>query len=316
VDFAAYQKITSNQILPVQISDASGFQTTNINIGKSQNQGVEMMINVVPVRSNNLEWNVNFNASYNISKVLSLLTSKDGDNITVGSNTFQSSGSGINQQVVGSELNQITGFAYRRDAAGNIMFDAGGLPLPTTAFVNYGSALPRWIGGLTNSFTYKGVSLSFLIDFKLGGKLFSGTNFNAYREGLHKATLEGREGNAIVGKGVNPAGGPNTVASDVEDYWATTLRSRGIIEPVIYDAGYVKLRQISVGYDFTRFLKGSSSIKGLRVNLVANNVLMLKKWVDNIDPESFGSASDNLVGNEAPGLPTTRSMGVNLNVKF
>jgi hypothetical protein len=144
--------------------------------------------------------------------------------------------------------------------------------------------------------------------------MLSGTNFNAVRHGLHKMTLEGREG-GVVGKGVDASGNVNKVVAAVQTYWEI-VRSQALVEPIIYNGGYWKLRQISLGYDFSRYLPGSCPVKGVVLNLVANNVLMLKKWVDNIDPESFGYSSDNLVGMESPGVPTTRGMGFNLNVKF
>ncbi len=144
--------------------------------------------------------------------------------------------------------------------------------------------------------------------------MLSGTNFNAYRHGLHKATLECRV-DSVLGKGVNTSGGANTKRAAVQTYWEH-LRSQQIIEPVIYNGGYWKLRQISVGYDFTRFVPKKWPVKGLKVDFVASNVLIIKKWVDNMDPESFGFASDNQVGMESPGLPTTRGMGLNLNIKF
>jgi hypothetical protein len=180
--------------------------------------------------------------------------------------------------------------------------------------INYGSALPKWIGGINNAFNYKGVSLSFLIDFRLGGKMLSGTNFNAVRHGLHKMTLEGREG-GVVGDGVNQAGEVNTAVAPVQSYWEV-VRSQALVEPVIYNSGFWKLRQITMGYDFTKFIPKNFPVSAVRLNLVANNVLMIKKWVDNIDPESFGYTSDNLVGMESTGLPTTRGIGFNLNVKF
>jgi hypothetical protein len=94
------------------------------------------------------------------------------------------------------------------------------------------------------------------------------------------------------------------------------VRGSQLVEPIISDAGYWKLRQITIGYDFIKFFNPSSPIKGLRLSFVANNVLMLKKWVPNIDPESFSYGSDNVVGMESPSVPTTRSLGFNLNVKF
>jgi hypothetical protein len=105
------------------------------------------------------------------------------------------------------------------------------------------------------------------------------------------------------------------VATPVQTYWEH-LRSQGIIEPVIYNGGYWKLRQITLGYDFTKFIPGKWPLKGVKLSLVANNVAILKKWVDNIDPETFGYSSDNLVGMESTGLPSTRAVGLNLNIKF
>jgi hypothetical protein len=119
----------------------------------------------------------------------------------------------------------------------------------------------------------------------------------------------------VTGVGVDINSNPNTASARNEDYFSV-VRARALIEPVIYDAGYWKLRQITAGYDFTKFLPGSFPIKGLKLSFVANNVLMLKKWADNIDPEAFGYSSDNVVGMESPTVPTTRSIGFNLNVKF
>ena len=177
--------------------------------------------------------------------------------------------------------------------------------------------IKEWWGpnGFTNTFNYKGISFSFLIDFKLGGKMISGTNFNAYRHGLHKATLPGRE-SGIVGDGVTQEGEVNQVnVFPVQPYYEV-VRSKGIVEPIVYNSGYCKLRQIAVGYDFTKLLPKALPFRSVRLDFVANNVLMLKKWVPNIDPESFGYSSDNLVGLESTGLPTTRNIGFNLNVKF
>ncbi|MFN3380160.1 MAG: outer membrane beta-barrel protein, partial [Runella zeae] len=311
LDAAVYNKITTDQIVSAQISDASGFVTTLINSGKSQNRGFEMLLNLVPVKSTDFQWDLTFNASYNKTKVISLITDTPGERITVGTHVFN----GELRQVVGQEMGQIYGFGYRRDAQGRKIYGGNGIPLRTTDLISFGSALPKWIGGINNAFNYKGVNLSFLIDFKLGNKMLSGTNFNLVRHGLHKMTLPGRDAGGIVGEGVNERGEPNTVKANVQPYWEV-VRSLALVEPVIYDGGYWKLRQITAGYDFGRFLPAKSPVKGLKLSFVANNVLMLKKWVDNIDPESFGYSSDNLVGMESTGLPTTRSMGFNLNVKF
>jgi TonB-linked SusC/RagA family outer membrane protein len=323
LDAAVYKKLTSDQIVQAQISDASGFQTSLINSGKSENRGFEMLLNFVPVRTKDFSWDITFNGAYNKTKVLSLLTDDDGtegkdynndkraERITTGTHVFN----GEQRQVVGQEMGQIYGFGYRRDAQGRQVFGANGIPLRTADLISYGSALPKWVGGITNGFTYKGITLSALIDFKLGNKMLSGTNFNAVRHGKHKMTLPGRDSGGIVGVGVNEKGEPNTVKANPQDYWSV-VRSLALVEPVVYNGGYWKLRQITAGYDMTKFLSKNFPIKAMRLSFVANNVLLLKKWVDNIDPESFGYSSDNISGMESTGLPTTRSMGFNLNVKF
>ncbi|HEX5168602.1 MAG TPA: SusC/RagA family TonB-linked outer membrane protein, partial [Cyclobacteriaceae bacterium] len=322
MDVAVYRKLTTDQIVSATISDASGFTNTQINSGESENKGIELMLNLVPVSTNDFQWDFTFTGAYNKTKVLSLLTDAPGESITVGQHVFN----GWVRQVVGEEMGQIVGFGYRRNDAGQIIYNTtSGLPLATTQPISFGSALPKWTGGFLNSFTFKGITASFLIDFKLGGKVLSGTNFNAYRHGLHKDSLVGREGGTldangndpgfVVGEGVNQEGAPNTTGAKAEDYYSV-VRGSGIVEPIIYDAGYWKLRQITIGYDFTKFLPQSFPVKGVRLSFVANNVLMLKKWAPNIDPESFSYTSDNVVGLESPSVPTTRSLGFNLNVKF
>lgn len=320
LDVAVYRKLTTDQIINATISDASGFTGTQINSGQSENKGIELMLNVVPVSTDNFEWDFTFAGAYNKSKVLSLLTETPGETVTVGQHVFN----GWVYHIVGEEMGQIVGYGYQRKD-GQIVYGSNGLPLRTAAPIPFGSALPKWTGGFTNTFTFKGITASFLIDFKLGGKVLSGTNFNAYRHGLHKVTLVGREGGVldpqgndpgfVVGPGVNEAGEVNTVGAKAQDYYSV-VRGSGLIEPVIYNAGYWKLRQISLGYDFTKFLPDEFPVKGVRLDIVANNVLMLKKWVPNVDPESFSYTSDNVVGLESPSVPTTRTLGFNLNVKF
>lgn len=310
LDLAAYRKITSDQIVNVQISDASGFINTPINSGKSRNVGFEAMLNLVPIKNRRFTWEFTANTSYNKTKVLSIITDNPGERITTAVHVFN----GETRHVVGEEIGQIAGFGYARDVKGQRIFQSNGLPLRTGDLLLFGSALPKWVGGFLNTFNYKGVHLTVFVDYKLGGKMLSGTNFNAIRHGLHMMTLEGREG-GVKGIGVDANGNPNTAVAPVQGYWEH-LRSQQIVEPVIYNAGYWKLRQLSIGYDFTKFVPANWPVKGVKLDFVANNVLMLKKWVDNIDPESFGFASDNQVGLESAGMPTTRSLGLNLNIKF
>lgn len=313
LDLTYYNKLSSDQILRAQTSNAGGYLNQLINVGKSRNQGVEMLLSINPVRSRNLYWNLVLNTSYNKTEVLDLGSGVSDNMITVGTADF----TGELRQVVGQPMGQLFGFGYLRDANGTQIFDAGnGRPLRTPTQIAFGSAIPVWVGGISNSISYKGIDLSFLVDFKLGHKLISGTNHNAWRHGLHKATLVGREENMVLGVGVNPNGQVNQTKSGLQAYYET-VRSQNIAEQFVYNAGLWQMRQITLGYDFTKLIPARLSfVKGLRLNGVANNVFVIKKWVDNIHPEQSGLPSDNLVGLEATGLPFTRSIGFNLNVKF
>lgn len=310
IDLAAYRKITSDQIVLVQISDASGYLNRPINSGKSSNHGFEVMLNLVPVKSANWNWEFTANTSYNITKVLSIISSKPGERITTGTHVFN----GETRHVVGEEIGQIAGYGYAYNDKGQQIFQSNGVPQRTSDFLLFGSALPKWVGGFSNTVSYKGLRLSVFIDYKLGNKMLSGTNFNAVRHGLHTMTLEGREG-GVKGNGVDANGNPNNAVASAQTYWEH-LRTQQIIAPVVYNGGYWKLRQVSLGYDLTKHIPAKWPVKGVKLDLVANNVLLLKKWVDNIDPETFGFGSDNQMGLESPGLPTTRSLGLNLNIKL
>jgi len=311
LDVAVYKKTTLDQIISVQISDASGFTTTRINSGESENKGFEALLNIVPIQTKNFRWDFTANTAYNKTLVTKITTTTKGERFTTGTHPFN----GEIRMVVGEEMSQIAGYGYATDAKGQRIFQSNGLPLRTPDLILFGTGLPEWTGGFTNALNYKGINFSFLIDYKLGGKMLSGTNFNAYRHGLHENTLEGRETGFVTGKGVNQAGGENTAKAAVQTYWEH-LRSQQIVEAVIYDAGYWKLRQIAIGYEFGKFIPASWPIKGLKLDFVANNVLIIKKWVDNIDPETVGYGTDGMAGLESPGLPSTRGLGFNLNIKF
>ncbi len=307
-----YSKLSSDQILTAQISDASGFGNQLINVGESRNKGVELLASFYPVRNNSFSWNFTANGAYNESEVLSLGDDVEGTFITVGSAEFH----GEVRQVVGRPMAQLYGWGYLRDNQGRIVYDANnGRPLRSDEQLEFGSALPRWVGGFTNSFEYMGVTASFLIDFKLGHKLISGTHTNAYRHGLDKATLVGRDVGFVVGDGVNPDGSVNETQAAIQPFYET-IRSNRMSEQSVFRAGSWQLRQISVGYDFTRYVEGINFIKGLKLDLVANNVAVLKQWVPHVHPDQNGIIDDNRIGLESTGLPVTRDIGFNLNVKF
>lgn len=312
LDFTYYHKITEDQILAAQISDASSYTSKLINVGKSMNQGLEILFTVSPIKSKAFRWDLSANVSFNSSKVLKLgLTEKDTI-ITVGGG-----GGRTMNQVVGKPIGQLYTFYYLRDTQGRQVFDKNsGLPLRNNTLVDVGSALPKYFGGITNTFTYKGIILSTLIDFKLGHKMITGRNINYVRHGLSKRTLPGRDVGYVIGAGVNPNGEINTTKVAVQPFYES-INPLGIHEDFVSNAGFWKLRQITLGYDFGKFLPSKSFVKGIKFNAVASNVLIIKKWTENMDPEEALVSSDNATGLDFwPGMPPTRTIGFNLNLKF
>lgn len=307
-----YDKLSEDQILNAQISNSSGYTQQRINVGASENKGIEMILTVSPISNDNFNWTTSINATHNTSKVLSLGDDVEGTFIQVGQADFH----GFVRQVVGQPMAQLYGFGYLRDAQGRQVFNTGtGRPERSTEQLNFGSALPTWWGGWTNNLNYKGVTFSFLIDFKLGHNLISGTHTNAYRHGLDKATLVGRDVGYVIGDGVNQDGTVNTTQTPVQTFYETIRSHRGV-EQSVFNAGSWQLRQMSLGYDFTKMIPANKYIKGAKLSIVANNVAVLKSWVPHIHPDQNGIISDTTVGLEATGLPITRSLGFNLNIKF
>lgn len=312
LDFTYYHKITEDQILAAQISDASSYTSKLINVGRSMNQGIEVLFTVSPIRTNSFSWDLSANVSYNTSEVLKLGLAPKDTVITVGGG-----GGRVLNEVVGKPIGQLYTFTYLRDAQGRQVFDKNsGMPLRNNTLKNVGNALPKYFGGITNTFTYKGISLSTLIDFKLGYKLIAGRNINYMRHGLSKRTLPGRAEGYVIGNGVNPDGEINQTKAAVQPFYES-INPLGINEDFVSNAGFWKLRQITLSYDVSKLLPEKSFVKGLKLSAVANNVLIIKKWTENMDPEEVINSSDNNAGLDFwPGLPPTRSIGFNLNLRF
>ena len=309
LDFDYYHRVTKDQILSQDISSASGFGTRQVNIGRTMNRGVEALVDASLIRGNAFKWNTTFNLNWNKSKALELGIGTD--RIRSGTADFH----GFLYQIEGKELNQLYGPGWLEDDQGRIVHDAQGRPLKAPQDKAYGSALPKWIGGITNNWNIKGVSVSALVDFKLGHKLISGTHTNAVREGLDKVTLQGRDQGCIVGNGVNQQGQPNTVCYPIQSYWET-IRTYRLAEQSVFNAGYWQLRQITVGYDLTPHLHGAFGFDQVRVNLSSNNVWLIKKWVPHVHPEQSAIFGDSRMGLESTGIPITRGLGFNVDVRF
>ncbi|WP_461152074.1 SusC/RagA family TonB-linked outer membrane protein [Spirosoma pulveris] len=306
IDFAVYSRNTTNDIVAASISGTSGFSTALFNVGQITNKGIELLLNYDIVKGRNFTWDASFNFAYNKNRVISLYG--DLQNLQVG-DPARSQAAYVFQEI-GQPFSLIKGFNYKRDASGNVVYDAQGFPLKTD-LVSYGTGVSPITLGFTNSFRYKGIGLSFLIDGKFGGKIYSGTNALAYRYGLHAETLPGRE-TGIVGKGVNEKGEPNAVNVPAQQYYQYLYN---FAEPFVYSSDFLKLRQVIIDYTIPARLLTKLPIKGASISIVGRNLAILMKKVPNIDPESTYN-NTNAQGLEFAGAPPTRSMGVNLNLKF
>ncbi|QNL48667.1 SusC/RagA family TonB-linked outer membrane protein [Olivibacter sp. SDN3] len=305
VDVAAYNKLTVDEILNVDISNASGYEQTLVNVGRLRNRGIEASITVEPIRKEHIKWESVFNYAYNRSKVLQLADNQSRFDVGTGEYI------GVVSHEVGLPMASLRGVDYLRNENGEII-TSNGLFLPGN-IVTYGSAVPLHTGGWLNTITYKGIRFFAQIDFKGGHKMISNSNFNWTRHGLHQNSLVGREG-GVVFDGVNSDGSPNATPVEAELFYSQ-YRSGNIATPFIYDAGFIRARTLSLGYDLSRFFR-QTFIKSINANLFVNNPFIIRKQVDNLDPETQYSASDLSAGLEAHALPTTRTYGLNLNVNF
>ncbi|HWK07631.1 MAG TPA: SusC/RagA family TonB-linked outer membrane protein [Puia sp.] len=300
VDVAAFQKKVIDDIVPVTIDLSSGYNSALLNVGTLRVNGIELELGGMPVKTASFSWDIDLNATYNSSKILSL---GGQPQITLGSATPDWGSIAYIQQIVGKPAQQIIAQSPALDGNGNIIINpASGSPDPSASGTkDYGSAISPWAAGITNTFKYGHFSLSFLIDGKFGGKLFSNSNFVAYTQGLSKETLPGRD---------QTFGTDNVYPATYYGNWANADQGK-----FVYDASFIKFRQIVFGYDFPTKMF-NNKIHGVRISFVTRNVFTIKKHVPNVDPETNYSASIYSQGLESAAVPYSRTFGLNLNVKF
>jgi len=320
VDFTYYRQKTTDDILNASISRASGFATTSVNLGEMQNRGIEVLLTGTPLRGD-LKWDISLNFARNRNKVISLIEGNDKLNVDEPRTRTV-----FISHIVGRPFGVITGLKQLRSPDGQLVFDANGTPITDGQYYEIGSGVPDFTGGLNNEFTFRNINLSFLIDFKAGGDIFSGTNVRMTQAGFTKQSLLGRAGEAplvvsgVVQNGSDANGDPiyepftkTLTPGEAENYWSQ-LGERAA-EPFIYDASFVKLRQVTLGFNFPKAMLSKTPFLNLMISFVGRNLAILHKNVDNIDPESSYTNS-NAQGLDYFGMPATRSYGFNLRATF
>jgi outer membrane receptor protein involved in Fe transport len=331
LDFTYYNRNITNQIYPVSIPYSSGYSTQVANIGKITNKGVELLINLVPVRTTDFKWDITINFAKNNNELVEL--TEGLDKIALG---------GLSTitmvAVPGEPLGLIEGEEPLRDTLGRIVVGSNGLPIPASEKKIYGSVYHDWVGGIGTSVTWKGLSLSGLLDIRQGGIMYSRTADIAYFAGTAPETIFNDRQPFIVPNSVtevgvdtegNPVYGENTVPVSYHEpdiYSGNTLHSYWgdggdrLDESFLLSKSFIKLREISLLYTLPARLTESVNIARLSIGVAGRNLFI---WTPNdqkfIDPEM--STFDDGLGllaeyGEFSAAPTTRSIGFNLKLTF
>ncbi|UZR93116.1 SusC/RagA family TonB-linked outer membrane protein [Chondrinema litorale] len=310
LDVTYYDQSTQDQILAVDISRASGYETRVLNAGEITNKGVEAMINATILESaGGFSWNMGLNFSKNKNEVVEL-----ADGLT--SLTLWSIRGASLEARVGEAYGSLYGNKFARTEDGQLIFDDG-LPYNIDGQHVIGNIIPDWIGGVSNTFTYKGITLSALIDIKKGGDIYDMGTSIARITGVLNETSVGRE-EGVIGVGVKNIGtdeNPEYVENDVIAS-ATTFygrySGRQYHEAAVMDGSYIKLREVSVGYQIPASLLSNIFLQSARISVIGRNLAIFHKNIEHVDPELSSSS----LGYNYGQLPSSRSIGFNLNVKF
>jgi outer membrane receptor protein involved in Fe transport len=308
-----YSRSIRNDIVTTSVPASTGYSTAILNIGEMNNNGIELEVHGTPVKMKDFSWDINGTFSKNSSKVVKLGEGAKGANIVLANSK---SGNATIQLEQGLPYDGIYGYTYLRDAKGNKVYDTNGLPLYNSTQTRLGNGDYDKLAGLSNTFTYKDFSLYCLIDGKFGADIYSETNATAYDNGKSKETLPGRE-TGITGPGDNQNGTPNTVlvsAANIANYYK---QIKQITEQFVYNASFVKLREVALTYRFPQIFLSKINISNASVALVARNLLTIykDKNLQNVDPES-NVASGNAQGIERMVYPPTRNYGLTLKLAF
>ncbi len=315
IDATYYNNTTRNQIVPVPLDPTTGYTSAIINSGKVRNQGVELVVSGKPVKTKYFQWTTTINWSRNRNKVLYLAEEFGG----IGKQDIGYGGNATIQARVGGTTGDIYGFGFVRSPEGQIVYTADGLPERPQDIQYIGCAFADWKGGIQNEFVYKNFRFSFLVDGQYGGIIYSQTHHKMTEQGKLKHTLRGREENYIIGDGVVRDGighfVPNTKKVLPVDYYVEYYR-RANVEANSFDASYLKLREARLEYAIPTSKLGKSFIRQAMIALYGRDLFMITSFPI-FDPETAALNGNVLLpGVEMGQLPSTRTMGVNITLKF
>lgn len=317
LNLTGYKTNTVNQLFTVALPPGSGASQFFTNGGDVENTGIELGLTSIPLRSANFKWENNLTFSRNRNLVNKL--NDERPKLIVGSD--QSFRDFV--VVQGQPFGQIFSIGWKRDASGNVIVGNNGVPLNSgTRSLSVANAIPDWMGGFSNSFSFKNLNLSFLIDHRQGGTALSVTDAMLDFEGLTRKTLEGREGGLIFGQNLFPGrtavkqdGTPNDIKVNAQTFWRTT---GGVVNPVgeafVESMTNTRLRELMIGFTFPKSLLGNLPVKGAKISIVGRNLFFIHRESKTIDADITAGTGVISEGQSAFAPPSVRSYGLNLKV--
>ncbi len=329
-DAAVYKATTIDQIMPVDLSLATGYTSRIYNAGDMENKGIELSLTGTPAKTSDFQWDVTLNWTRNVNEVIKLFG--DIENLTIEGGL--QGGVSINARI-GEPYGTIQGsdFVYHENGE-RIVRSNGYYQISPTSDIVIGNMNPDWLGGINNNLRYKDLSLSFLIDAQMGGDIFALDLWYGLGTGLYEETVYANDlGNPVrdpviqnpdgsydpasgglILPGVQADGTPNTVRIPGNDYraygWARNPNGR-----YIYDASYVKLRELVLAYNLPRKLIDKTFITNASVSLIGSNLWIIHKNLPHADPEASQGAG-NVQGWQSGVLPAVRNFGISVNLQF
>ena len=320
-DVSYYSTKTEDQITPVPVSTATGFVEKFLNAGVVENKGVEVLLRLNPIRSEDFNWNMTVNWAKNESTVLELLEGIDKLELAnlQGGITINAS--------PGQPYGEIRGTDYIYDDAGNRVVNSSGYYETTSTGNNIiGNIQPDWTGGVQNTLNYKNLSLAFLIDVQEGGDIFSLDTWYGFATGLYDRSVGLNDlgnpkrntianGGGVVLPGVTADGAPNTVRARTDYYANPYGYARDASKGHVYDASFVKLREASLTYDFGDKMIGALPINSASLSLIGRNLWIIHKNLPYSDPEA-GLSAGNIQGYQSGAYPAIREIGASVKINF
>ncbi len=318
-DMTYYKQNTVDQILPVNVSKATGYSFKYVNAGDVENRGIELSLYGIPVSSNDFTWKIDVNWSKNENEVKALA---EGDNLLLAS---LQGGVSINA-ALHQPYGQIRGTNFVYTNGQKTVGPNGRYLISPTSNEVIGNVNPDWIGGINNALKFKNISLSFLIDIKKGGDVFSLDQFYGLATGLYEETAGLNDlgnpirspiaqGGGFIRPGVKADGTPNDIRVSGVSFGAYGYRYSPAAD-FVYDASYVKLREVVLSYSFPQSLVAKlGPVKGVDFSLIGRNLWIIHKNLPNADPED-GISSGNIQGYQVGSYPTVRTFGANLKFRF